>query len=227
MGDKDKIMDEIIIEEKPEENLSNTKLVKLDYFKVYELLYKLGYHSKLKNHGQNYVDNIIGNHRFKTILEIGCSNGMAVQKFNKKRKIAYGIDCAHIAIRYAAEKACVPNCILASATDIPFKNNFVDAIFSCDVLEHLTEGDVRKALREITRVTKNLLFVVLDCEPERNREWIRKAKKGYAREFEGIDNLHLTVWPAIKWREVIQSYGFRYVRKFKDLYVFEKTKPTL
>jgi len=194
----------------------------LNYFDLYEKLYRLGYHSKLKNHGQQYVDNIVGNHEFDVILEIGCSNGMATQKFGKRRKTAYGIDCAHIAIRYAAEKAFCPNCILADATNIPFIDNFADAIFSCDVFEHLLEKDIYLALAQVKRLTKRWFFIVLDCEAERNREWIDKAKKGYAREFEGIENLHLTVWTPEKWREVIQSYGFRYIRKYKDLYCFEK-----
>jgi len=195
-----------------------------NYFKVYDILYKLGYHSKLKNHGQYYVNNIVGNHKFKSLLEIGCSNGMAVKQFTKRRILSYGVDVAQIAIRYAAEKACVANCIVASATDIPFKDDFVDAVFSCDVLEHLTEHDVHRALREIKRLTRHWVFLVLDCEAERNREWIEKAKAGYAREFEGIDNLHLTVWPKEKWIDIVCKYGFRYVRKFKDLYVFEAIK---
>jgi ubiquinone/menaquinone biosynthesis C-methylase UbiE len=194
----------------------------MKYFKVYEILYREGYHSMLKNHGQQYVENIIGNHDFKSMLEIGCSNGMAIKQFKKRRKLCYGVDVSHIAIRYAAEKAFVPNCILASATDIPFVDNFVDAVFSCDVFEHLTEKDVHKALRQVKRLTKKFFFVVLDCHPERNRDWIEKCKQKYPVEFKDIDNLHLTIWEPSKWRSIIQGYGFRFLRKYRDLYCFEK-----
>lgn len=194
----------------------------MNYFSVYEKLYKLGYHSKLKNHGQKYVDLLVRGYEFKTILEIGCSNGMAVQQFRKKRKLAYGIDVSSIAIRYAAEKAFVPNCIIASATDIPFVDNFVDAIFSCDVLEHLEEKDVFKALGQIKRLTKRYLFLVIDTEIERNRDWIEKAKETYSGEFQDIENLHITVWPIRKWKKVISDYGFKLINSSNDLYIFEK-----
>lgn len=206
---------------KNEVNTSNIKVSKISYFKIYEKLYRLGYHSKLKNHGQYYVDNIIGNTKFESIIEIGCSQGLATLKFQKARKRAYGFDAANIAVRYAAKEG-IPNVILGSATDIPFKDNFVDAIFSCDVLEHLIEKDVHIALKEIKRVTKRHLFLVLDCEAERNKDWIAKAKKGFARDFKDIDNLHMTVWSREKWIQTLRSYGFKFVRKYKDLYEFIK-----
>lgn len=200
----------------------DNKNIKLNYFKAYDKLYSIGYHSKLKNHGQRYATYLSNEYKFNTILDIGCSNGMAVNKFFRKRKIAYGIDVSDIAIRYAAEKAFVPNCIMASATNIPFVNNFVDAIFSCDVLEHLVEKDVYKALREIHRVTNKYFFVVLDCKPEGNREWIEKAKIQFPDIFGDIDNLHITIWDEHRWTKEIRSVGFNLITHNGDLYIFEK-----
>ena len=137
-------------------------------------------------------------------------------------KTAYGMDVSEIAIRYCGEVSYTPNCVLGSADDIPFKDNFFDAVFSCDVLEHLTEDDVFKALDEIARVSKRYLFVVLDCKPEGNREWINKAKVEFPNEFEGIDNLHVTIWDEQTWKKNIRKAGFKFVTEKEGLYVFEK-----
>ena len=196
----------------------------MNYKDLYEKLYRIGYHSKMKNHGANYVDYISQNYKFKRILDIGCSNGVAVHKFKKQRKESYGIDVAHIAIRYAAEKTLVPNCIMADASDLPFKDGFFDAIFSCDVLEHLERRDVGKAISEMMRVCKGFLFIVIDCDVERNREWIQKAKKEFPADFARIENLHLTVMPFRRWRRMFESAGAKYLKEHEGLYIFTTEK---
>lgn len=187
---------------------------KIDYFRIYDFLYKRGYHSKGKNHGQKYVSRLCRAFEFSSILEIGCSQGLTVGKFLKERKEAYGIDVSLDAIKQAVgKKYNIPNCIQASATKIPFIDNFVDAIFTCDVLEHLTEEDVHKALNEIKRITKKYLFIVFDEKAEGNRSWIEQGKKEYPVLFNQIPNLHLTVKPITWWRDEIEKRGFKLVRK--------------
>lgn len=194
----------------------------MDYKRIYELLYSIGYHSKQKNHGKKWVKYLTTSYSFDSVLEIGCSNGVAVRAFRSRGINAYGLDASEIAIRMCAEGSFVPNCIVASATDVPFIDNFVDAVYSCDVYEHLTEDDVIKAIKEAHRLTKKYFFIVLDCQIEGNREWITKAKEKFPNEFEDIDNLHVTVWPEYKWKNTIESHGFKYINKISDLYCFEK-----
>lgn len=45
------------------------------------------------------------------------------------------------------------NAIYLDATDIPFKNNFIDCIYACHILEHIIED--RKAMSEMYRVLKD------------------------------------------------------------------------
>jgi len=202
----------------------DNKNMKFNYFKAYEKLYEMGYHSKAKNHGKRYANYLMNNYKFKTVLDVGCSNGLAVNKFFRRKRKAYGIDVAHIAIRYAAEVFNTPNCILSSAMDTPFRDGFFDAVFSCDVLEHLTERDVFKALSEMHRITNKYLFLVLDCKPEGNREWIEKGKKQYPELFGEIENLHITIWDSHTWKKNIKSCGFDFVANEKELYIFKKRK---
>ena len=203
----------------------------MNYKKIYERLYRLGYHSKLKNHGKRYIEYLCHKFDFKTVLDVGCSNGVAVKELKRRRKIAYGIDVADIAIRYAGSKSYVENCVVASTTDIPFKDNFFDAVFSCDMLEHLTEKDVGKAITELLRVSKKYLFLVIDGEFERNREWLKKAKEFFPADFQHFDNLHLTVWPLSKWKKQFIKRGCKFINHYDpqspeshDLFIFEVPK---
>ena len=93
-----------------------------------------------------------------SVLEVGCSNGLALKRFQNEGFKTYGIDISEIATRYASEKFGVWNVVQGDILDIPFKDNLVDAIFSCDVLEHLHPKDLDKAIDELVRVTNNYLF---------------------------------------------------------------------
>ena len=175
----------------------------MDYKYIYDKLYEIGYHDKGKNHGCNYIRYFINNYKFNRILEVGCSNGRAVRDMQKKGKGAYGIDISPIAIRYATEKYAVRNCIEGSACDIPFKDNFFDAVFSCDVLEHLAEEDAIRAIHEIHRVCTGYIFLKISPELEQNRSMLDKAKELKLKHFDNIENLHITVKPIEWWIEQI------------------------
>lgn len=188
----------------------------MNYFKIYEFLYKNGYHARGKNHGQKYVDKLCNIFDFDTILEVGCSQGLTVGKFLKRRKLAFGIDVSLNAVKQATgKKYGIPNCIQASATDIPFIDNFVDAVFTCDVLEHLTESDIDKALDEIARVSSMYLFIVIDDKAEGNRDWIELGKQKYPELFAKIPNLHLTVQPIKWWIKKIETRGYKLIKRMQ------------
>ena len=192
----------------------------MNYRQLYDALYSVGYHAKAKNHGHRYVRRICDSFKFKKILDVGCSNGLACVNFHDKGKKAYGIDVSEIAIRYANERYGARNCIIANAADIPFKDNWFDAVFSCDVLEHLTPEDANRAIKEICRVSSKYLFLVIDFKIEGNREFLIKVQRE-KEIFRGIDNLHLTIWPQEKWLGKFSQYGFKKITDIQDLMVFE------
>jgi ubiquinone/menaquinone biosynthesis C-methylase UbiE len=163
-----------------------------------------------KNHGQRYVEHICKNYIFNSILEIGCSNGLAVQKFRKNKKYAWGLDASDVAIRVCCNKGIV-QCVYASAHKIPFKDKLFDAVFSSDVLEHLEESEANMAIYEICRVTKKYLFLLIDDKLERNTEHIDKARKEFPEVFANVANLHLTVKPFSWWETKIRNQGFNLI----------------
>lgn len=195
----------------------------MDYKYIYDELYKLGYHSKGKNHGAGFLKYFVNNYKFNTILEVGCANGVAVRDFHKYGKVAYGIDVSDIAIRYCTEITKTRNCIEGSVVNIPFKNKFFDAVFSCDVLEHLRPDDITGAIREIVRVVKSpgYLFLKISPEIEQNREFLNNAKAKKVKGFAEIENLHLTVQPHKWWIEQVTQYKNVFFEKnISDLLIF-------
>ena len=193
----------------------------MNYSDLYNTLYKYGYHAMLKNHGLRYAKGFTVDYDFESILEVGCSNGAAVKYLQKNDKKAFGIDVANIAIRYAQEKYGTINCNEASVLDIPFKDKWFDAVFTCDVLEHLMPEDIDKGISEIKRVAKDILFIKVDDKVEGNTEFTDKIHK--AGHYKEIKNLHLTVMPIDEWIKKFESCGKWKLREkyMKDLLVFD------
>lgn len=194
----------------------------MDYKYIYDSLYEIGYHDKGKNHGVNYLKFFLNNYKFEKILDVGCSNGRAVKDMQKKGKTAYGIDISPIAIRYATEKYAVRNCIEGSACDIPFKDKFFDAVFTCDVLEHLEENDAIKAISEIVRIVKNgHIFLKISPDIEFNRDYLDSAKTKKIKGFDKIENLHITVKPIDWWISKLTAHKNVFFEKsISDLLIF-------
>jgi ubiquinone/menaquinone biosynthesis C-methylase UbiE len=200
------------------------KLKQFVYERLYQRLYDLGYHRMDKNHGVFYAEKIRDKYQknIRKYLEIGCSQGLAVQVFKHSRHIkAYGIDCAMIATKYACQLE-IPNILLGNVLDIPFKNDWFDHMFTCDVLEHLQKPDVNHAMQEMYRVGRQgcLYFIKVSDKLEQNTEWVEK----YEKQFEPIPggNLHLTVMSIPDWIKTFQHNGFKFIEEWEGMLVFQK-----
>jgi len=182
----------------------------MNYKSIYDKLYSVGYHDKGKNLGQQFVPFICERYKFKSILDVGCANGLSVKSFHNYRRFAYGIDISEIAIRYATEQYKVRNCIEGNVLNIPFKTRFFNASFTCDVLEHLAPQDIRKGIGEIIRVTRELLFIKVSDKVEQNREFLDKAIKKWGDLFMAIPNLHMTVMSMTEWKNIFsEEFGLK------------------
>jgi len=195
---------------------------KFNYTKLYQRLYELGYHSGKKNHGLLFVAYIVKNYLFDSIMDIGCSQGMIVETFKNKGRKSIGIDVSPKAIENS-KKLGYNNCYVASVTEIPFEENSVDAVFSCDTMEHLIENDVKQAISEIKRVARKYLFLKISYEEEKNRTWINKLHAN--NKFMGISNLHLTVKDKNWWKNQLEDNSWKIIEDdFNDLIVLKNTR---
>lgn len=94
------------------------------------------------------------------ILDVGCHSGTFTKKIIEKlnNKQIYGVDISNRAIDLAKEKMPYGHFEVASAEDLPFNENFFEAVFCLEVLEHV--DDPKKVLSEIKRVLKKEGYVI-------------------------------------------------------------------
>lgn len=94
------------------------------------------------------------------VLDVGCHSGTFTKKIidKLKNKQIYGIDISHQAIALAQKRIPYGHFEVADAVALPFKDNFFEAVFCLEVLEHV--DDPKKVLSEIKRVLKKDGYVI-------------------------------------------------------------------
>lgn len=103
-------------------------------------------------------------------LDVGCGMGVLVRTLLREGVDAHGVDIAARPVESAS--ALAPGRFgVASILDLPFEDNAFDTVLSTDVLEHIDEDDVPRALGELARVARRSVFVRLATTPDRDRRW--------------------------------------------------------
>lgn len=106
----------------------------------------------------NYFQKIIRKLRLEVssqrALEVGCGGGILTESISKMGFITTGIDPSERSVECAKEHAVKEGLVITYLTGygekIPFQDNSFDAVFCCDVLEHVR--DLSKVISEIARV---------------------------------------------------------------------------
>lgn len=123
------------------------------------------------------------------VLDVGCGMGDLVAALRARGADACGIDVARRTIDDANRRS--PGCFRAgSILEIPWPDGAFDTVACTDVLEHLAEADVPRALGELHRVTRRWLFATIATRPDRDGVW------------------HLTVRDRPWWEEQLAEAGF-------------------
>jgi len=103
--------------------------------------------------------------RGETILDVGCSAGHFAGAMWRNNTVV-GVDLSDIAMTRGRSDKNV-NFVMASATNLPFKNSAFDKMSMLELIEHLP-GVELDALREANRVLKRDGFLVMST-PNRGR----------------------------------------------------------
>jgi ubiquinone/menaquinone biosynthesis C-methylase UbiE len=96
---------------------------------------------------KHYDKNLEG----KTLLDVGCAEGVEVNEFRKLGLKADGVDTKEDFISKAQKRFPEANFVVGSAEKLPFKDQSYDIIFSINTLFYT---DVEKSLPEFCRVLK-------------------------------------------------------------------------
>lgn len=111
------------------------------------------------------------------ILDVACGTGDMIEIWKKKKKDIniYGLDPSKEMLKKAKEKFLDVTFFNSFATDIPFDDNFLDAISISFGIRNVLE--IRKAIKEFNRVLKKdgivlVLEFVKAQNPNTFRKWI-------------------------------------------------------
>ncbi|QIG91098.1 class I SAM-dependent methyltransferase [Bradyrhizobium sp. 6(2017)] len=91
----------------------------------------------------------------RSILDVGCGNGAITNHLPEDRRVE-GCDISQAALAHVRYPSRV-----AEITALPFADGAFDLVLATDVLEHIPEGEYRKALDELYRVSARWLLVAV------------------------------------------------------------------
>ena len=93
------------------------------------------------------------------ILEVGTNSGNQLALLQKMGfNNLYGIEVNNYAIELARARLSRANIISGSATDIPFKDNFFDLVYTSGVLIHISQDDLNSVIKEIYRCSRRYIW---------------------------------------------------------------------
>lgn len=134
-----------------------------------------------------------------TFLDIGCGEGYFCRHASKDFH-TIGIDISQEALILAKEHSPQTLFMAASAMgEIPLKDNSVDIVVSCDVLEHLAQPAL--LLKEIHRILKPSGLSLLSTP---NSDSLGKKLKK-EKWFGYCDKTHISIYPDSTWKELMKE----------------------
>eukprot|EP00962_Isochrysis_galbana_P061570 scaffold39766_cov270-Isochrysis_galbana.AAC.1 len=185
--------------------------------KLYDGLYKIGYHQDLRlSHARSIIaEQIVPmKEEIESILDVGCSHGLAVQSLWRAGIYSNGVDISNVAVgmanqnRTEGRKCQYEPCFQqADAARLPFADKAFDGILSTDVLEHVQPEEVHATCAELARVAKKYLFLKIAYKKEFVVSHLRTLEKQGLRVRGGA--LHATIMGPTAWIAEFWKVGFR------------------
>ena len=216
--------------------------------KLYDALYASGgYPMRNTTRAAELLGAIQGlktGHSISSVLDVGCSWGVAVNYLWGMGFKAAGVDISTIAISRAREvfgqddvKCNGGPCFTrSSATKLPMADHSFDAIVSSDVLEHIEPVDVDTAVAELARIASKLILLKIprQADPIDGKQVHRlgglqnkSADAAGHSEYDGKlpKNLHATMKSPTWWIDRFKATGHGW-RLLKSI-PFPKGRPWL
>jgi SAM-dependent methyltransferase len=91
--------------------------------------------------------------RVERVLDVGCGDGAITDRLAQRWEVT-GVDQSPTALSHVRTEA-----VLGSATNLPFPDNSFDLVLSSEMLEHLPADDYRRAIAEMSRVSRRYLLL--------------------------------------------------------------------
>ncbi len=94
----------------------------------------------------------------KTILDVGCGNGLTSKIYSEKFKVTGG-EISKVGVDKMNSMGL--KCILGSVENLPLEDNSFDMVIASEMLEHLDERIYSRGLAEISRVSRNYIIITV------------------------------------------------------------------
>lgn len=145
----------------------------------------------------------------KKILDVGCGSGWLVKDLKAEGFESFGCDLSEEAIRIAKNDNKTSRFIKkASAVKLPYPRSSFDALVAVSMIEHLTQAEAKKFLREAIRVLKP-------------RGWIFLVTPNKITPLRLIYLIIRQKWPALKDPTHINFYTPGSLKKLLAKFSFE------
>ena len=135
-----------------------------------------------------------------TVLDVGCANGIYVNKLHEINRSSYGIDL----LNYEHWRNLDSRCFFGNALHLPFASEAFGTIISFETLEHVPNPEI--ALREYHRVCKtNIIISVPNCEE------IPSFMSAGLNFNHWIDRTHTNFFTLPSLKDLVEENGFQVV----------------
>jgi len=169
-----------------------------------------------------------GNAKDKIILEVGFGDGYGSFYLAGAAKMVIGIDCEEENVKNARNKYKRNNLDfkMMEASNLGFKDETFDIVFSSQVIEHIKEDKLMNYLSEIFRVLKAggiLYLATLNKEVAMKRGQVYKKNPYHEKEFNEIElrELLLKIFPKVDMYGLHPAAKHNFFQRLKKAGIFK------
>ena len=109
----------------------------------------------------------------KSIIDIGCGNGVITNELAKKYKII-GVDRSEAALKHVKCDS-----IQCSSDSIPIPDSSFDLVFSSELLEHLEDDKYSGTIKEMKRLSRQFILITVPNSENPDKLSIKCPSCGY------------------------------------------------
>lgn len=155
----------------------------------------------------------------KNALDVGCGQGDLINALRIFGIDAYGVEISKDAIELVS-KEIAPYVKYGDITNLPYEANSFDLVVTFDVLEHVEQNKINKAIDELIRVSRKFIL---------NK--IYTKENGYMRRFHRRDFSRVSLFSKKFWQRlfvendkviVLRNSFFRLPSYFETVYLMKK-----